>query len=87
MSQSRWKGQFRKQNKFAKSANFVSKFEESQNCFERKVGEGFGFIGLNFFIEQLRRGCCTCKVSFLTPTAFSSKIGLLKLVLKSTLKA
>ena len=47
MSQSRWKGQFCKRNKIAKSANFVSKFkakhateeqsqcpEESQNCFE-----------------------------------------------------
>ena len=53
---------------------FVSKFkaknateeqsqclEESQNCFESKVGEGFRFIDLNFFIEQLRRGCCTRK--------------------------
>ena len=61
MSQSRWKVQFRKQNKLAKSANFVSKFkakraieeqsqclEESQNCFESKVGEGFRFIDLNF---------------------------------------
>ena len=35
--------------------------EEAQNCFESKVDEGFGFIDLNFFIEQLRRGCCTCK--------------------------
>ena len=52
MSQSRWKGQLCKQNKLAKSANFVSKFkakhakeeqsqclEESQNCFESKVAE------------------------------------------------
>ena len=52
MSQSRWKGQFCKQNKLTKSANFVSKLkakhaieeqsqclEESQNCFESKVGE------------------------------------------------
>ena len=69
MSQSRWKDQFCKQNKLAKSASFVSKFkakhaieeqsqclEESQNCFESRVGEGFRFIDLNFLIEQLRRG-------------------------------
>ena len=74
MSQSRWKSQFCEQNKLAKSANFVSRLkakhtieeqsqclEESQNCFERKVGEGFRFTDLNFFIEQLRRGCRTCK--------------------------
>ena len=61
MSQSRWKGQFYKQNKLANSANFVFKFiakhaieeqsqclEESQNCFESKVAEGFRFIDLNF---------------------------------------
>ena len=60
MSQSRWKGQFCKQNKLAKSANFVSKFkakhaieersqylEESQNCFERKISEDIRFIDLN----------------------------------------
>ena len=74
MSQSRWKGQFCKQNKLAKSANFVSKFkakhateeqsqclEESQSCFESNVGEGFRFIDSNFLIEQLRKGFCTCK--------------------------
>ena len=74
MSQSRWKRQFCKQNKLAKSASFVSKFqakhaieeqsqflEESQNCFESRVSEGFRFIDLNFLIEQSRRGCCTCK--------------------------
>ena len=71
MSQSRWKGQFCKQNKLAKFANFVSKFkaieeqsqclEESQNSFESKVGEGFRFTDLNFLIEQSRRGCCICK--------------------------
>ena len=57
MSQSRGKDQFCKQDKLAKSASFVSKFkakhaigeqsqclEESQNCFESKVGEGFRFI-------------------------------------------
>ena len=33
--------------------------EESQNCFEIKVVEGFKFIDLIFLIEQLRRGCCT----------------------------
>ena len=62
MSQSRWKDQFYKQNKLAKSANFVSKFkpkhalgeqsqclEESQNCFESKVGEGFRFFDSIFF--------------------------------------
>ena len=68
--QSRWKGQFCQQNKLAKSANFVSKFkakhaieeqsqclEESQNCFESKVAEGFRFIDLYFLIEKgLRRG-------------------------------
>ena len=54
MSQSRWKGQFCKQNKLAISVNFVSRFkdkhaieeqsqclEESQNCFESKITEGF----------------------------------------------
>ena len=74
MSQSRWKGQFCKENKLAKSTNFVSKFkakhaieeqsqclEESRNCFESKVGAGFRFIDLNFLIEQLRRDCCSCK--------------------------
>ena len=74
MSQSRWKGQFCKQNKLAKSAKFVSKFkakhaaeeqsqclEESQNCFESKVGKRIRFIDMNFFIEQLRRDDCTCK--------------------------
>ena len=73
MSQSRWKGQFCKQNKLAKSANFVSRFkakhaieeqsqclEESQNCFENKVAEELRFIDLNFSIEQSRRGCHTC---------------------------
>ena len=74
MSQSRKRDQFYKRNKLAKSANFVSKFkakhaigeqnqclEESQNCFESKVGEGFRFIDSIFFTEQFRRGCCTCK--------------------------
>ena len=73
MSKSRWKGQFCKQNKPVKPANFVSKFktkhaieeqshclEESQNCFESKIVEGLRFIGLDFLIEQLRRGCCRC---------------------------
>ena len=63
MSQPRWKGQFCRQNKLAKSASFVSKFkakrakeeqsqclEESQNFFESKVAEGFRFIDLNFLI-------------------------------------
>ena len=76
MSQSTWKGQFCKQNKLAKSANFVSEFkakhaieeqsqclEESQNCFQGKVSEGFRFIDLNFLIEQLRRGCRTSIIS------------------------
>ena len=62
MSQSRWKDQFCEQNKLAKSANFASKFkakhaigeqnrclEESQNCFESKVGEGSRFIDSIFF--------------------------------------
>ena len=74
MSQSRWKDQFCKQNKLAKFANFVSKFkakhtieeqsqclEESQNCYESKVAQGFRFIDLKFFMEQLRRDCCKCK--------------------------
>ena len=73
MSQSRWKGQFCKQNKLPKSANFVSEFkakhaieeqsqclEESQNYFESKVADGIRFIDLNFFIEQWRRVCHTC---------------------------
>ena len=49
MSQSRWTGQFCKQNNLAKFDNFVSKFKtehaieeqsqclQSQNCFEGKV--------------------------------------------------
>ena len=62
MSQSGWKGQFCKENKLAKPANLVSKFkakhaleeqgqcrEESQNCFESRVAEGFKFIDLKFF--------------------------------------
>ena len=62
MYQSRWKDQFCKQNKLAKSANFVAELkakyaieeqskclEESQNCFEIKVAEGFRFIDLKFF--------------------------------------
>ena len=70
MSQSRWKGQFCKQSKLAKSTNFVSKFkakhaiEEQSQCLqesENKVGEGFRFNDLNFLIEQLKRGRCTCK--------------------------
>ena len=74
MSQSRWKCQFCKQNKLAKSATFVSKFkakhaieeqcqclEESKNCFESKVDEGYKFIDLNLLIEHLRKGCRTCK--------------------------
>ena len=74
MSQSRWKVPFHKHNKLAKSVNFVFKFkakhaieeqsqciEESENCFESKFGEGFIFTDLNFLIEQLRKGCCTCK--------------------------
>ena len=65
MSQSRWKGQFLKQNKLAKSVDFISKFkakhaieeqsqclEESQNCFESKVGKGFRFIDLNFLLSS-----------------------------------
>ena len=76
MSQSRWKGQFCKQNKLAESANFVSKFkakhaiveqsqclEESQNCFESKAGERFRFIDLNLLTEQLRRGYRTSIIS------------------------
>ena len=69
MSQSRWKGQFCKQNKLAKFANqFKAKhaieeqsqyLEESQNCFESQVAEGLRFIDLSFSIEQLRRGCHT----------------------------
>ena len=76
MSQSKWKDQFCKQNKLARSANFVSNFkailkhateeqirclEKSQNCFESKVAEGFIFTDLNILIQQLRRGCCTRK--------------------------
>ena len=66
MSQSRWKNQLCKQDKLAKSANFVSKFKakhvieeqsqclvDSQNCLKAKLhGEGFRFIYLNFSIEQ-----------------------------------
>ena len=88
MSQSRWKGRFCKQNKLAKSANFVSKFKaknaiKEQNCFESKIGEGFRFIDLNFLIEQLRRGCCTCKSIIFHVNWVFSEIGLLKLSIKS----
>ena len=37
MSQSRWKGQFCKQNKLAKSANFVSKFKAKHANIENKI--------------------------------------------------
>ena len=71
MSQSRWTGQFCKQNKLAKSVSFVFKLkakhvieveeksqclEESQNCFESKVGEEFRFIdqdNLRFTAQEL----------------------------------
>ena len=62
MSQTRWKGQFCRQSKLAKSSNFVPKLkakhaieeqsqclEESENCFESRVAEGFRFIDLNIF--------------------------------------
>ena len=65
MSQSRWKRQSSKQNKLAKSSNFVSKFkakhaieeqsqclEESQNCFESKVGEGFYLLTSIFLLSS-----------------------------------
>ena len=57
-----------KQKELAKSANFVSKsianpieeqsqcLEESQNCFDNKVAEGFRFIDLNVSIEKGLRG-------------------------------
>ena len=60
--------------------------EESQNCFESKVGEGLRFIDLNVLIEQLRRGCCACKSIIFTATELSSKIGLLKLGVKTNVK-
>ena len=100
MAQSRWKGQFCKQNKLAKSANSVSKFkakhaieeqhkclEESQNCFESKVSEGFRFTDLNFLLSSREEVAVHVKVSFLTPTAFSSKTGLLKLGVKISVKS
>ena len=65
MSQSRWKGQFCKQNKLAKSAKHAIEeqsqcLEESQNCFESIVVEGFIFIDLDILIEkELRRDCRT----------------------------
>ena len=96
MSQSRWKGQSCEQNNLAKSAYFVSTFkakytikkqsqclEEQQNCFESKVAEGFGFININFL---LRKGCGTCKVSFLMPSGSSSKIVLINLSVKINVK-
>ena len=60
--------------------------EESHNCFESKVAQGFRFVDLNFLIEQLRRGVHV-KVSFLKSTAFSSKIVLLKLRVKINVKS
>ena len=55
-------------NNLDKSSNFpvnakhaTEDQSESQSCFESKVGEGFRLIDLSFLIEQLRRGCCTCK--------------------------
>ena len=38
MSQSKWKGQFCKQNKLAKSANFVSKFKAKHAIEEQSPG-------------------------------------------------
>ena len=69
MFQSRWKGQFCKQNKLDETRKiFVSKFkakhaieeqsqclQESQNCFESKAAKGHRFIDLNLLIEQLRK--------------------------------
>ena len=61
--------------------------EKSQNCFESKVAEGFRFIDLNFLIEQPRSGVVVhVKVSFLTPAAFPSEIGLLKPGVKINVK-
>ena len=72
MPQPTWKDQFCKQNKLDKSFNFavnakhaIEEQSQSQSCFESKVGEGFRLIDLSFFIEQLRRGCCTCKQSLI----------------------
>ena len=89
-----------KPNELSKYANFVSKFkakhgiedqiqflEESQNCSESNVGEGFRFIDLKFLIEQLEEVAVHVKGSFLTLTAFSSRIGLLKLGVKIIVKS
>ena len=68
MPQPRQKDQLCKQNNLDKSSNFavnakhaIEEQSQSQSCFESKVGEGFRLIALSFLIEQLRRGCCTCK--------------------------
>ena len=69
--------------------------KESQNYFESKIAEWSRFIDLKFLIEQLRKGYRTCssweevavQVSFLTLTAFSSKIGLLKLSVKTNVRS
>ena len=43
------------------SKHAIEEQSQSQSCFESKVGEEFRLIALSFLIEQLRRGCCTCK--------------------------
>ena len=69
MPQPTWKDQFyKKKYKLDKSSNFAvnakhvtEEQSQSQSCFESQVDEGFQLIDLSFLIEQLRRGCCTCK--------------------------
>ena len=97
VSESRWKSQFCKQNKLAKSANFVCKFkakhaikeqsqrlEESQNRFESKVAD-LDLLTWIFLLSSWEGVAVQVAVekglSFLTLTAFSSKISLLKVKL------
>ena len=87
MSQSRWKGKFREQNKIAKSANFVSKFkakhaivkhsqclEESKTVLKAKLVKDVDLLTRNFLLSSREEVAVHVKLSFLTPTAFSFKI-------------
>ena len=88
MPQPRWKGQFCKKSKLDKFSNFAVQAKhaiegesQSQSCFESKVEGGFRLIDLSFFIEQLRRGCSTCKSNIsLLDIQGETKLGLASII-------
>ena len=88
MPQPRWKGQFCKKSKLDKFSNFAVQSKhaiqgesQSQSCFESKVEGGFRPIDLSFFIEQLRRGCSTCKSNIsLLDIQRETKLGLASII-------